>query len=147
MRGRKPKAGRLAILEQDRQRVIGGTTPPSKPEWLTPDASAEWDRVVSELSKNYLVTPLDAMTLAAYCQAYAMWRAADRQVREEGLTFVGDNGTIRAHPAAKLCLSLFAELRRMAAEFGFSPAARSRIDVDKPADVEIDDFEQFTSAG
>lgn len=142
MRGRKPKPERLRVLD-NQVRVIGGSEPPKAPDWLDGEAKAEFDRIVGELSKSYLVTPLDAISLASYCRVYAMWREADKQVKEQGLTFIADNGNIRCNPAAKLCLSLFEALRRMASEFGFTPAARSRLDCPKPETAEVDEFESF----
>lgn len=142
MRGRKPKSENLRLLDSQ-VRVIGGTEPPVAPEWLDGEAKAEFDRLVGELSKSYLVTPLDAISLASYCRVYAMWREADKQVQEQGLTFTADNGNVRCHPAAKLALSLFEAMRRMGAEYGFTPSARSRLTAPKPANEEVDEFESF----
>lgn len=118
--------------------------PPERPNWLTGFAAEEWDRVIVQLARMG-VTPLDAMTLAAYCKAYALWRKVDAVVEEDGPTVVDANGNVRAHPAAKVCIQLFAELRRMAAEFGFSPAARSRIDVPRAPVGDEEDFDAFCS--
>jgi len=139
LRGRKPSPETISA------RSLGAPEPPAHPEWLEGEALAEWDRVIGELSRHYHISPLDAVSLAAYCRAYAMWRHADRELAA-GLTFTSDNGNIRVHPAAKLCLSLFSELRRMAAEFGFTPAARSRIDPPRKTEQEEDDFEDFLGA-
>jgi P27 family predicted phage terminase small subunit len=146
MRGRKPKPERLRLLEGS-VRVVGGSEPPQAPDWLDGDARAEWDRIVGELSKKYLVTPLDALSLASYCRVYSMWREADKQVKEQGITFIADNGNIRCNPAAKLALSLFEAMRRMASEFGFTPAARSRLTCEQPATAEEDEFESFLDEG
>lgn len=142
MRGRKPKPERLRLID-NQVRVIGGGEPPKAPDWLDGDARAEFDRIVSELVKNFLVTPLDGVALASYCRMYAMWREADKQVREQGITFIADSGNVRCNPAAKLCLSLFEAMRRMASEFGFTPAARSRLQCPKPESQEADEFESF----
>ena len=145
MRGRKPKPERLKVLD-GQVRFVGSTEPPQAPDWLEGEAREEWDRVVAELSKTCLVSPLDALSLASYCRVYAMWREADRQVKEHGITFISDNGNIRCNPAAKLCLSLFEALRRMGAEFGFTPSARSRISLSPPKTEEVDEFDNFLEA-
>lgn len=145
MKGRKPMPERLKLLQEETQRVIGSTEAPKKPSWLSGDAAEEWDRIVAELSKLYVVSPLDAMTLAAYCKAYALWRKFDAVLDEEGPTTVTASGEVKAHPAAKVCMSMFAEIRRMAAEFGMSPAARSRIDAPKPENPEDAEFEAYAS--
>jgi P27 family predicted phage terminase small subunit len=142
MRGRKPTPARLRLLAEDRERVIGSTTPPECPNWLSDEAREEWQRVVSELANGYVLTQLDQTTLAAYCETYAQWRKAVKEVRQEGFTVATKEG-IKAHPTAKICSSLVCELRRMAAEFGFSPAARSRIDIPKPEGQEESELESF----
>lgn len=142
MRGRKPKTDRLRLIDE-RERVIGGTEPPTAPAWLEGEAKEEFDRIVGELSRQYLITPLDAVSLASYCRMFALWRDADRTVAKEGQFFVSDNGNIRLHPAAKQCLALFEAMRRMGAEYGFTPAARSRLDAPKPETKEEDEFETF----
>ena len=142
MRGRKPKAERLRVLEQDRDRVIGGVTPPTRPDWLSSDAILEWDRVVQELANSYLITPLDQTTLAAYCETFAQWRASMRRLASEGFTVPTKTG-VKANPLVKIAMGLVVELRRMASEFGFSPASRSRIDVQRPETKDEDDFERL----
>lgn len=143
MRGRKPDPARLKLLNEETQRVIGGSVPPSRPSWLTGSAAEEWDRIITELSKTFLVTSLDATTLAAYCKAYAMWREYDLILERDGLMTVDSKGDVKPHPAANMCVKMFSELRRMASEFGFSPAARSRIDVPKGESQEDADFNAF----
>lgn len=142
MRGRKPKSERLRRLAGE-FRIVGSKDPPEPPDWLEGEAREEWDRIVNELQKTYLISPLDAVSLASYCRIYAVWREADRDVEEKGLTFVSDNGNIRCNPAAKLSLQLFEAMRRMGAEYGFTPAARSRLDCAGAETEETDEFETF----
>lgn len=145
MRGRKPDPARLKLLNEETQRVLGGKDPPSRPTWLTGSAAEEWDRIIAELSKTFLVTALDATTLAAYCKAYAMWREYDLVLERDGLMTVDNKGDVKPHPAANMCVKMFSELRRMAAEFGFSPAARSRIDVPVGESRDDADFNTFAA--
>lgn len=145
MRGRKPKPERLRLLQED-GRIVGGATPPTAPAWLAGEALAEWNRVVAELSKTYLITPLDCITLAAYCESFALWRQAMREVAAEGLTTPTKEG-VKANPKVKIAMGLIVELRRMASEFGFTPAARSRIEVPASESKEDDDFESFCNSG
>jgi len=145
VRGRKPKTESLRVLEQDRDRVIGGSTPPSAPDWLSVVARGEWDRVVAELSASYLITPLDQSTLAVYCETFAQWRDAMEQLKSQGFTVPTKEG-VKANPLMKIVQGLVCEIRRMSAEFGFSPAARSRIDVSRSETVEEDEFESFQSS-
>jgi len=108
---------------------------PIAPDWLAPEARKEWDRVVPELVATGALGVIDTVILASYCETYALWREAAREVAVSGLTVVHPNGRTGANPAAKMMLVLLQEMRRIASEFGFTPAARSRIDLpDAPAD-------------
>ena len=146
MRGRKPKPERLRVLHEDGRRVVGGGKPPAAPRWLTGEARAEWKRVVGELAKNYLVTTLDAVTLAAYCETFAQWRKAMRELADQGFTVPTATG-VKANPLMKIAMGLVVEMRRMAAEFGFTPAARSRIVVPRAEGEEEDAFESVLDPG
>ena len=50
--------------------------PSDAPEMLVGYAREEWDRVVPELRYLRLMTRVDMQPLAAYCNAYAIWRLA-----------------------------------------------------------------------
>ena len=63
---------------------------PEAPEHLTDGARAEWDRVIVELVAQGILTDLDRGTLAAYCQTYGRWSAAEtalaRMAERDALT-------------------------------------------------------------
>ncbi len=50
---------------------------PDAPEHLTDAAREEWDRVTVELMAIGVLSQLDRGALAAYCQAYGRWSAAE----------------------------------------------------------------------
>jgi len=139
VRGRKPSPESLKRLSE--KWSVADGPPPDPPEWLDAEAKAEWQRIVPHLAR--LIGELDLSLLEAYCRTYAMWRLADRQVRDEGQTFVDTHGNPHVHPAVKTSMGLLAEMRRMAAEFGFSPAARSRIDVPRNPEGDEAEFDAF----
>ncbi len=141
MRGRKPGIESL-------RNTSGGvpSAPPPIPDWLDEDAVVEWRRIAPPLSLLGILTPVDMATLAAYCQAYSMWRKAELQVRADGLTVRGTHGELKAHPLIRVCTSLLTEIRRISSEFGFSPASRAamgRRTESEETGSEKSDFEQF----
>lgn len=147
MRGRKPSPERLTLLAKPRGHALGSLEPPPEaPDWLDADARDEWDRVVPALARVYLFVGTDIQLLAAYCQSYATWKRMTIRMRAEG-EFIETPSGLRSHPALKECARLMTEMRRLAAEFGFTPAARSRITVDPPTGKDEDDFEAFTKGG
>ena len=140
MRGRKPKHPRLAKLQAGRRRPAGEI--PSCPDWLCGVGRQEWERIVAELSKSYDLTGLDQATLAIYCDLYADMLRLREELNEEGSTVSTEHG-VKANPKRKQWEWTLAEMRRMAAEFGFSPAARSRIEPALLEDEETDELEDF----
>jgi P27 family predicted phage terminase small subunit len=75
----------------------------------------------------------DTMTLGAYCQAYAHWRQAEELLarmaddKMHGLLVKGSKGQPVPNPLIEVSRMAARDMVRYAAEFGFSPAARSRI--------------------
>jgi P27 family predicted phage terminase small subunit len=108
---------------------------PEPPDFLSDEAKAEWARVVPQLRVLGLLTALDTPLLAGYCQAYGRWIAAERILARlaaenpdtQGLTITGTMGSPMVNPMLKIARFCAADVLRFAAEFGFSPAARTRI--------------------
>lgn len=93
------------------------------PAWLTsPVAVAEWRRVAAELRHLGLLTVLDVALLGAYCEAFGQWRHAEEATAEADAADSKLYATVAGIAAKRR-----AELQRLGAEFGFSPAARSRV--------------------
>ena len=143
MPGPRPLPVRLKLLRGNPgQRRIRGTfeppqppEPPAPPPFLSGYALEEWHRVVPGLSLFGLLTPLDVATLGAYCVAFQTWRQsqellkqlADIDEKSRGLLVKGSKGQARANPLVQVAREAASDMVRFAAEFGFSPAARSRI--------------------
>ena len=95
----------------------------------------EWRRIAPGLFLFGLLSEPDVMVLAAYCDACKRWRTAvealDRVAEldpaMQGLLVRGAEGQARINPLARIVLEAAADMVRYASEFGFSPAARSRI--------------------
>jgi len=123
MRGRRPKPTVLKLAdithrrrnEREPQPTLGAPEPPA---WLSPAARAEWERVAPELARMNLLTRVDVAALAGYATTYAHFIETERAIQEDGLS---------AGKVAVLC-KLSDKIRAFAAEFGFSPSARSRIE-------------------
>jgi P27 family predicted phage terminase small subunit len=131
---RKPRA--LKLIEGTDRKDRGAANPvsytegiPPCPDHLGPDGRAEWKRITAELSKvPGLLQRVDRATLAAYCSAVALFEHCDKLIQERGLTYVGGN-LERVRPECKIRNEAFQQMRAMAAEFGFTPASRSRVSI------------------
>jgi P27 family predicted phage terminase small subunit len=105
------------------------------PAMLTGYAAEEWARIVPELRYLRLMTRVDTQPLAAYCQAYAIWRTAVEAFNSSEATFQrldrlvvrNDKGTPLQNPLIRTMREAAHEMVRYATEFGFTPSARTRL--------------------
>ncbi len=144
-RGPPPKPTELRLVEgvPGHHRPISDREPkpssekrcPSAPAWLHREAKREWRRVAPELYQLGLLTRVDRAAFAGYCQLYSRWWEAERELRKlKGLTT--DEGKPR--PQIRIARESLEAMRRFCTEFGFTPAARTRIEVTertKPPEV------------
>jgi P27 family predicted phage terminase small subunit len=109
--------------------------PLEPPSFLAGYAADEWYRVASALHPLGLLTVLDVMPLAAYCEAYARWRTASEVLARmaandpttRALLVKRPDGSPARNPLVRIAADAAADMVRYAGEFGFSPAARARI--------------------
>ena len=109
--------------------------PPEPPDFLSSEAKTEWKRVTPELLRLRLLTVLDIMPLAAYCASVARWVAAERALAEmaaenpdtKGLIITGAMGSPAINPMLRIARMSAEDMLRFSCEFGFSPAARTKI--------------------
>ena len=107
---------------------------PDPPEWLSDEARAEWDRVVPGLVQLDMLKAEDRAMLAAYCEQWATFVAASKNVAEEGDRIEdrrisrgpnGDTTSTRTivDPFIAVARAAQREMRAAAAHFGLSPSA------------------------
>lgn len=99
--------------------VKGGAAGPSKPDWLSPMASDEWDRCVPLLCNKGLISEHDQIAFSAYCELTA--------------EFIGSPSEF---PSAKMT-----QLRLLMSDFGMTPS--SRVKLPDPAADKGNKFEGF----
>ena len=151
-RGPAPKPTAIRELEGNPgHRPINRNEPKPEPgavcpDWLPDEAKAEWGRVAPELERMGLLTKVDTSALAAYCAAYARWRAAEEAIAEHGLTFVTSSGYAAQRPEVGIANKAMADIRAFCKEFGLTPSARGRMSV-PGADEPTDPLEKMLSDG
>jgi P27 family predicted phage terminase small subunit len=134
MRGRRPKPTRLKVLTGNPGRRPLNINEP-KPEAVVPEcpvelgpvARREWDRLAGELAPLRLLTNLDRAALAAYCGAYGMWAEATEAIQKFGTMVKSPSGYPIQSPYVSIANRQAEIMMRIASEFGFTPASRSRI--------------------
>lgn len=134
MRGRRPKPSRLKLLTGNPgKRPLNPDEP--QPEVVIPEcplelgsvARREWDRLSKELAALGLLTNLDRSALAAYCGAYALWAEATEAIQKYGTMVKSPSGYPIQSPYVSIANRQVEIMMRIASEFGFTPASRSRI--------------------
>ena len=134
IRGRRPKPTRIkAMTGNPGKRPLNAHEPrpapalPECPSQLSPVARQEWMRLTAELSKLNLITHLDRGALATYCGAYALWAEAMEQIQKYGTMVKSLTGFPMQSPYLAVANRQAEIMMRIASEFGFTPASRSRI--------------------
>ena len=100
---------------------------PDCPAELGPVARQEWDRLAGELGKLKILTTLDRAALGAYCGAYALWAESTEAIQKFGTMVKSPSGYPIQSPYVSIANRQAEIMMRIASEFGFTPASRSRI--------------------
>lgn len=158
MKGRKPTPTHLKVLRGNPgKRAINRNEPrpdskaPGMPTWFSNEARAEWRRVVPELERLGLSAKVDRAALAAYCESWATFVAAEQLIHKHGLVIMRiseinatdiDGNPIEIHvtpaknPAVIIARDAAAAVRGFCAEFGLTPSARTRLQMPEPEDAD-----------
>lgn len=122
---------------------------PGCPPHLLPEARKEWKRITPELERYGLISKLDRAALALYCQAWARWVWAERQMARaqalaeqlqaeadakglpytggDGLTVPTPNGHMTYSPHWVIANKAMEQVHKYLASFGLDPATRGRV--------------------
>lgn len=90
-------------------------------------ARQEWERIVGELTRLGVLSSFDRGPLSAYCTAFALWLEALEMVQKHGAMIKSPNGFPIQSPYLSHLNKQAEIMIRIASEFGFTPASRSRI--------------------
>lgn len=148
-RGRKPKPtvvklnmgnpGKRALNKQEAQPVKGR---PACPAHMCKEAKSAWKKLIPLLENAHLVTKIDGFALETLCETYAKWIDAHEKLYKTGLIVVTASGFPVQNPLIGIVNNLFKQLNVMFAQFGLTPAERSRIQVPSGGN-DGDDYSTF----
>lgn len=114
---------------------------PSPPRYLTDNAKKEWKLVCAELIEMDMLTGVDLALLSAYCQEMADYLMACEKLKDPEIghvmTITRPDGSTYSQqtPWVSIKNTALANAVKLANQFGFTPAARSRIQM-KPKEEE-----------
>ena len=141
MAGRRPKPTRQKKLEGNPgKRKLNSLEPepdseiPSMPPHLDAVARTEWKRITPHLLSLGLISEVDRGPIAAYCQAWSRWVDAEANIQRFGLVIKTPKGCPVQSPYVGIANHALDQMRKFAIEFGMTPAARSRVIVDRKGD-------------
>lgn len=94
------------------------------PSWLyDKTAKAEWKRIIPQLLAINVVGNLDLANVAGYCNAYALYRKATKDLEGKPLVF-SENGKAKENPFVNVQMKYANEMRRFADMCGLSISSR-----------------------
>ena len=149
VRGRKPKPTAIKVLQGNPgHRPLNKKDPmpkgrlPHCPDWLEDDAKKEWKRLGKVLAEMGMLTNLDMMAFAGYCQAYARWKGAEEFITQHGDMVRTPNGYLQQVPQVSIAQTNLKIMLKFCEQFGLTPSARSRmIGEENGAEKETDEME------
>ena len=150
-RGRPPKPTHLKVLEGNPgKRPLNKKEPkpdkaiPTCPTHLSKEAKVEWRRISKILFDLGLLTNVDRAALAMYCQTYGRWVQAEKQIKDNNLVIKTKTGYPIQNPYISVSNQAMTKMRGFLAEFGMTPASRSRVATEEDED---DPMEAFLNRG
>lgn len=104
---------------------------PEMPDWFGDLERSKWDELVSDLSRNGVISTDTREILIAYCTAYAMWREARAKVLDTGLAIEGfdkgGNVQITRNTYVTEMSKFRDQMNRLLPELGLTPASRQKL--------------------
>jgi P27 family predicted phage terminase small subunit len=116
---------------------------PPCPKGLGPIARREWRRQSKILLDLGVISSLDRAALAVWCDTWEEFLSAVGHLRKNGKTVKGSMGQVVQSPWLKTKAAAADRLLKYAAQFGFTPSARARINSVEPG--EDDAFGDFVA--
>lgn len=122
---------------------------PNCPPHLLPEARKEWKRITPQLERYGLISQIDRAALSLYCQAWARWVWAEKQLQRataaaarkqeeaeakgevytggDGYTVATPNGNMTYSPHWVIANKAMEQVNKYLASFGMDPASRGRV--------------------
>lgn len=110
-------------------------TPPPCPKYFTAKGKYWFKRLANDFSDMGVLTHVDGKALELLVDTYLEWLEHGDTLAREGYTYIttsmSGEQVVKAHPAAVMKSDAAKRLRAMLAEFGATPASRSKVEVEK----------------
>lgn len=138
--GRKaiPTALKLVKGTQRSDRQVENEPTPQKgntrpPTYLSTEAKKVWRKAVKVLEANNVFTEMDEHALSLFCEAFARWLKAQKELRDNGEVIKAPSGYPVTSPWLSVSNKAFEQMTKIMTEFGMTPASRTKVNVTPPA--------------
>jgi P27 family predicted phage terminase small subunit len=150
MPGPTPKPKRLKkLLGNPGHQKLDATVEPTPlhghpecPKRLKGAARCAWLHLSAQIAAMNLDFQIDSLALEGACVAYGRAVDADAVIDANGPTFTTPNGYVQQRPEVSIALQGWKLFSRFCSEFGFTPAARTRLSI-VPARKEANPWAEF----
>ena len=102
-------------------------SPGDPPAVLKGEARREWRRVTRLLVAMGCIAKIDRALVTAYCEAWGEFVEASRELQTSGLILKTADGYFYPNPLAGIRSRAVERMTRLAAQFGLSPSARTKL--------------------
>lgn len=154
MAGRRPKPTVLKLVEGNPgKRAINKREPkprreiPSCPAHLDDSGKVAWGRLSVLLDRMGVLTEADAFALERLCDCYTDILECRQLIAGNGRTYTVETKEgeilIKGNPAVAQLRAADAQFKSYLIEFGLTPAARSKVNVDPDGDDKKDPLAEF----
>lgn len=135
LQGNRGRENRKDLLAEVANPAVPVGAPPM-PDVLSPEAVAEWEQLIPALISLGIVSQLDSMALATYCQAAADWRRYQRLISKRNDDSIDDlggevqtfkTGAQQMHVLRQLANDAEKRANAAGAQFGMSPMSRRNL--------------------
>lgn len=114
---------------------------PMPPQWLSEVGKKEWHRVVEPLHAMKMVSGLDLGMLALYCNEMSVYIEMEQELRSKSRVYAvkdseGNVKQIQTVAHQRIADRALEKALKIAVEFGFTPAARTKISMGQAAIIE-----------
>lgn len=135
MRGRKPKPSYLKVIEGNPgKRPLNDDEPEPEgdlsdaPDWFNDEQRARWQYAIA-CAPQGLLKRLDRSVLTVYVVAEVVHRDAAEKIARYGSVIKTKSGVAMQSPFVGIMNKQAAIMLKAAAEMGFTPSSRSRVQV------------------
>jgi len=102
------------------------------PDFLSPVAKSEWNRIFPHLAEANLITETDIMLLAMYCQEVSVYWDCMQKIGDKGLTYDTQSGTKKTRSEYMIANQALKSIIAIATRYGFSPYDRTKMMITQP---------------